>query len=72
MFRASLFPSSGEQRPPITAYGICASSAGTGWLQLWGVALQVAGIVIVTVRTVIRGFCSPDDGHKDARNMLRQ
>jgi len=39
MFWASLCPSSGEQRPRITAYGDCAGSAGCGWLQLWGVAL---------------------------------
>ena len=39
MFRTSLCPSSGEQRPCITAYGVCAVSAGCGWLQLWGVAL---------------------------------
>ena len=35
MFRASLCPSSGEQRPRITAYGVCAGGAGCGWLQLW-------------------------------------
>ena len=39
MFRASLCPSSGEQRPCITAYGVCAGSAGCGWLQMWGVVL---------------------------------
>jgi len=43
MFRASLRPSSGEQRPCITAYGVCAGGAGCGWLQLWGVALWGAG-----------------------------
>ena len=51
MFRASLCPSSGEQRPCITAYGVCASSAGCGWLQLWGVAQQGSSTVKVTVRT---------------------
>jgi len=39
MFRVSLRPSSGEKRPRITAYGVCAGGAGCGWLQLWGVAL---------------------------------
>jgi len=39
MFRASLCPSSGEQRQRITAYGVCAGGAGFGWLQLWDVAL---------------------------------
>jgi len=28
-----------KKRPGITAYGVCAGSAGCGWLQLWGVAL---------------------------------
>ena len=39
MFWVSLCPSSGEQRPCITAYGVCAGSAGCGWLQLWGIML---------------------------------
>jgi len=39
MFRASLCPSSGEQIPCITAYGVCFGGAGCGWLQLWGVVL---------------------------------
>jgi len=39
MFRASLCPSSGEQRPCVTEY---------------------------------HGLCCPEDGHNDARNMLRQ
>jgi len=39
MFRASLCPSSGEERPRVATYGVCAGGAGCGWLQLWGVAL---------------------------------
>jgi len=81
MFRASLCPSPGEQRPCITACGVCAGSTGCGWLQLWGVAYNATPhncnqphpvLPAQTPYAVIHGLCSPGDGHNDARNMLRQ
>jgi len=58
MFRASLCPSSGEQRQCVAAYGVLR------WLcWMW--------LVAVVGRCVV-GCEHPEDGHNDARNMLRQ
>ena len=73
MFRASLCPSSGEQRPCVTAYGVLRC-----FCWMWLVA--VLGRCVVgceqkqrsTPYTVTHGLCSTEDGHNDARNMLRQ
>ena len=88
MFRASLCPSSGEQRPCVTACGML-----RWFCWMWLVA--VVGRCVVgcshptrqrpTTATnhiqqnqrsiphaVTHGLCSPEDGHNDARNMLRQ
>jgi len=88
MFRASLCPSSGEQRPCVTACGML-----RWFCWMWLVA--VVGRCLVgwehpttqrpTTATnhiqqnqrsiphaVTHGLCSPEDGHNDARNMLRQ
>ena len=56
MFRASLCPSSGEQRPqrPTTATNHIQQNQRS------------------TPYAVTHGLCSPEDGHNDARNMLRQ
>ena len=53
MFRASLCPSSGEQRPCVTAYCIQQNQRRTPY-------------------AVTHGLFSPEDGHIDARNMMRQ
>jgi len=72
MFRASVCPSSGEQRPCVTACGVL-----RWFCWMWLVA--VVGRCVVGCercegycRTVTHGLCSPEDGHNDARNMLRQ
>ena len=78
MFRASLYPSSGEQRPCVTACGVL-----RWFCWMWLVA--VVGRCVVrceqcshlttqcrTPYAVTHGLCSPEDGHNDARNMLRQ
>jgi len=88
MFRASLCPSSGEQRPCVTAYGVL-----RWFCWMWLVA--VVGCCVVgcehcegycsttttnhihqnqrsTPHAVTHGLCSPEDGHNDAQNMLRQ
>ena len=58
MFRASLCPSSGDQRP---CYCI------------WCTALVLLDVVgSSTPYAVTHGLCSPEDGHNDARNTLRQ
>ena len=61
MFRSSLCPSSGEQRPCVTAFGVL-----RWFCWMWLVAV-VGRCVVVT-----HGLCSPEDGHNDARNMLIQ
>ena len=74
MFRASLCPSSGEQRPCVTAYGVLL------------LVVVVVGSCVQRPTTFnnhiqqnqrstpygeTHGLCSPEDGHNDARNMLR-
>ena len=100
MFRASLCPSSGEQRPCVTACGVLR------WF-CWMWLAAVVGRCVVgcehcegycstshcshpttqrpttaanhiqqnqrsTPHAVTHGLCSPEDGHNDARNMLRR
>jgi hypothetical protein len=91
MFRASLCPSSGEQRPCVTSYGVL-----LWFCWMWLVA--VVGRCVVgceqcshpttqhpttvinhtqqnqssTPYAVTHGLCSPEDGHNDTWNMLRQ
>ena len=73
MFRTSLCPSSGEQRPCVTACGVL-----RWFCWMWLVA--VVGRCVVgcehcshpTTHAVTHGLCSPEDGHNDARNMSRQ
>jgi len=60
MFRASLCPSSGEQ-------DVCYCT----WCAAL-VLLDVAGSGCGVLRCRVRALsCSPEDGHNDARNMLR-
>jgi len=71
MFRASLCPSSGEQRPCVTAYGIlCCNKRGKVDVRLISTFSRL--FQCITPYTVTHGLCSPEDGHNDARNMLRQ
>ena len=63
MFRASLCPSSGEQRTCVTACGVL-----RWFCWMWLVA--VVGRCFVGCEHC-EGYCSPEDGHNDARNMLR-
>jgi len=68
MFRASLRPSSREQRPCVTAYGVL-----RWFCWMWLVA--VVGRCFVGcehTHAVTHGLCSSEDGRNDARNMLRQ
>ena len=62
MFRASLCPPSGEQRPCVTACGVL-----RWFCWMWLVA--VVGRCVVGCEHC-EGYC-PEDGHNDARNMLR-
>jgi len=59
MFRASLCPSSGEQRPCITAYGVCAGSVGCGWLHLLSTLFQHVSCIIMPIirRTKTVYYC---------------
>jgi len=69
MFRASLCPSSGEQRPCVTACEYCSHpttqrpTTATNHIQQYQRS---------TPHAVTHGLCSPEDGHNDDRNMLRQ
>jgi len=58
MFRASLCPSSGEQRHPTTQRPITATN-------------HIQRNLRSTPYAVTHGLCSPEDGHNDARNMFR-
>jgi len=88
MFRASLCPSSGEQRPCVTACGVLRWFC---WMWLVAVVGRCVvgcehcegGTVTFSARilqrnqrstpyAVTHGLFSPEDGHNDARNMLRQ
>jgi len=50
----------------------CAGSAGWGWKRLWGATNHIQQNQRRTPYAVTHGLCSPEDGHNDARNMLRQ
>jgi len=70
MFRASLCQSSGEQRPCVTACGVL-----RWFCWMWLVAVGTNHIQQnqrSKPHAVTHGLCSPEDGHNDARNMLRQ
>ena len=85
MFRASLCPSSGEQRPCVTACGVL-----RWFCWMWLVAVvgtqcshpttqrpttatnHIQQNQLSTPYAVTHGLCSPEDGHNDAWNMLRQ
>jgi len=97
MFRASLCPSSGEQRPCVTACGVQRC-----FCWMWLVTVVGRCVVVCehcegycspsqcshtitqrpttatnniqhnTPHAVTHGLCSPEGGHNDARNMLRQ
>ena len=56
MFLASLCPSSGEQDRVLPHMVVCIGCAGCGCVELG---------------RKLCALCSPDDGHNDARNMLR-
>jgi hypothetical protein len=77
MFRASLRPSSGEQTAcdwlwfPVLAMVVVATSSA----QCTHLATRLSGTT-TTIATIgnhsqWHAVCCPDDGHKDARNMLR-
>ena len=73
MFRASLSPSSGEQ--DVCYCMQCAAlvlldvvGSGCGALRCRMRAL----CALCTPHVVTHGLCSPEDGHNDARNMLRR
>jgi len=101
MFRASLCPSSEEQRPCVTARGVlrwfcwmwlvavvgrcvvgCEHCEGSGCgalrcrvpavLAPYNAAPHIQQNQCSTPRAVTHGLCSSEDGHNDARNMLRQ
>jgi len=76
MFRVSLCPASGEQRPCVTAFG-----ALRWFCWMWLVAVAGGPTTATnhiqqnqnnTPNAVTQGLCSSEDGHNDARNMLRQ
>ena len=79
MFRVSLCPSSGEQDRVLPFMVLCTGCAGCGCVELGrklcAQCTQLATQPAQSVQNTICGntrSCSPDDGHNDARNMLRQ
>jgi len=91
MFQASLCPSSGEQRPCVTACGVLrwfcwmwlvavVGHCVVGCEQCWHPTTQRPTTATNHIQqnqhstpyTVTHGLCSPEDGHNDAWNMLRQ
>jgi len=84
MFRASICPSSGEQRPCVTAYGVL-----RWFCWMWLVAVVGRCVVgynaaphnryqphpaepALCTYALTHGLCSSEDGRNDTRNMLRQ
>jgi len=63
MFRASLCPSSGEKYRVLLHMVVLLDVVGTNHIQQNQRSTPYA---------VAHGICSPEDGHNDARNMLRQ
>jgi len=78
MFQATLCPSSGEQDYVLLHVVFCTGCAGCGCVELGrklcalceGTVPQPAQPVQNTTCNNTRS-CSPDDGHNNARNMLR-
>jgi len=88
MFRTSLRPSSGEQRPCVTACGVLVLlDVVGGYYQL--LSQHVSDVITPIFRravttnhiqqnqrstphAVTHSLCSPEDGRNDVRNMLRQ
>ena len=66
MFRSSLCPSSGQQKPCVTACGVL-----RWFCWMWLVAV-VGRCVVGCEYSTVHGLCCPEDGHNDDRNMLRQ
>ena len=81
MFRASLCPSSGEQGPLLLHMAFCIGCAACGSVELGrklcAHSLRPSSTLPQPAQQVQNticsntGSCSPDDGHNDARNMLR-
>jgi len=74
MFRASLCPSSGEKDHVLLHMELFAGSVGCGWLRYCGAYRNQPQPTLPAKYPICnntRSF-SPDDGHKDARNMSRQ
>ena len=63
MFRASLCPSSGEQKHCVSHPTTQRPTTSTNHIQQNQRSTPYA---------VTHGLCSPEDGHNDARNMLGQ
>jgi hypothetical protein len=77
MFRELLCPSSGEQRPCVTAYSVLRWFCWMWLVAVVGRCPTTATNHILqnqrsTLYAVAHGLCSPEDGHNDAQNMLRQ
>jgi len=66
MFRASLCLSSTEQDRILPHMVFCTGCAGCGCVELGREPCAVQNTICSSIRS-----CSPDDGHNDARNMLR-
>ena len=64
MFRASLCPSLGEQRPCYCIWCVV--------LVLLDVVGSGCGALRNTPYVVTHGLCSPEDGYNDARNMMKE
>jgi len=66
MFRSSLCPSSGQQRPCTVLYSHPTTQRPTTATN------HIQQNQRSTPHAVTHGFCCPEDGHNDDRNMLRQ
>jgi len=76
MFRASLCPSSEEQRPCVTAFGVLFWFCWMWLVAVVGPPATATNHIQQNQRSapnaVTHGLCSPEAGHNDTRNMLRQ
>ena len=76
MFRASLCASSGVLRPCVTAYGVlrwfCWHCSHPTTQRPTTATNHIQQNQRSTPYAVTHGLRSPEDGHNDARNMLRQ
>jgi hypothetical protein len=69
MFRASLCPSSGEQQQDcLKSHVVMPGCAGCGRVEP---GRRQCAQPDITTCGFKQSCCSPDDGHNDARNMLR-